>query len=200
MQQAVGDNGRVSPTRCEAAPSFRIPPHHFTCLLAVAICCSCREPGAVILRELGTSAVMSCRSQHVAGQQGHPTAEDRASVPLDNPLLVPTATTVHRFEALLSHLHEFAVSTNVRLVLLVAVPNVSLLPDAQPVSWTERVAGKRDSVGDPLKLNVLPSSPHCMSPISHSTPNGQLGAPLHLTLCFPSAEAVITFRQRKRNQ
>lgn len=41
---------------------------------------------------------MSCRSLHVAGQEG-PTAETRASVPLDNPLLVPTATTAHRFDA-----------------------------------------------------------------------------------------------------
>lgn len=86
-----------------------------------------------------------------------------------------------------SRLLGFAVSTNVRLVLLVAVPSISLLPDAhtQHVLRTTRGAGKRDSVGDPLKINVLPSSPHCTSPINHSTSNGPLGPRPYLT-CIPA--------------
>lgn len=71
------------------------------------------------------SAVMSCRSLHAAGQQ-YPTAENRASVPFDNPLLVPTAAMAYRFNILVSRLHQLAVLT--RLVLFVTVPNVSLLP------------------------------------------------------------------------
>lgn len=68
---------------------------------------------------------MSCRSLHAAGQQG-PTAENRASFPFDNPLLSPlrpwlTVSTSY-FPTCTNLLHLQI------LVLLVTVPNVSLLP------------------------------------------------------------------------
>lgn len=105
------------------------------------------------------SVFMSCRSLHAAGQQG-PTAKNRASFPFDNPLLVPTAAMAYRFDILSSHLHELAVFTKTgpvcdRAQRLLATWHTH----TQPILRTTCSAGKRDSVGIPLKINVLPSFP-----------------------------------------
>lgn len=143
VQQSVRNNGRVaSLVSIRGGSQLSHLPRRFNRPFAVAVWCCCREPRAIISGEVETSAIMSCRNLHVAVQEG-PTVLQRPGLPslLTTRFLSPLRPQLTVSTPSFSRLLGFAVSTNVRLALLVAVPGVSLLfdaPTACPLGSTRR--------------------------------------------------------------